>query len=717
MRLIDVKLNEIRRRLLDLTRNNRLLNHRSRGQRTLQIVDELPTEVYRILVDEGQVMQFLSREEAPPDIRDALPTEDAASTAASTAGTQASEGNGIEAKTLLAPVSKEASVADRHRDRNLQTFLSGQRLQTRLVHLAREATSSIEEQGCNILYLTLGMVEWCEADASSEKSRAPLVFVPVELKRKTVNTRYSVQLFDDDIVANSSLTELCQNQFHFEFPGFDAEKDELGSYFAKVQQAIAGTQGWQFLPELHLGLFSFSKLLMYRDLDPRNWPDGERLTSHALIRRLTGLDSDSSGDSDGIPDPATLDQIVKPIDCFQIVDADSSQQAGILAAKRGVSMVIDGPPGTGKSQTITNIIAECLAAGRTVLFVSEKSAALEVVKRRLEKNGVGDFVLELHSRKASKKTVLTEINRVLEKHAAVRRVSEQIAEELRRVRETLNAHHRELHERLGVLDISPFEAMSRAIGLAAEPEADCEIPHVMEWSAQQLGDAHEHLQTLDRRLNRVGEPGKHPWREVGLQSVGLKGKQRINKAREELAESIREFTQAASNLASELGRPPASSIRDCSEQIAIAKLLLEAPKELTTAFQDDCWSSDNRELDSWINLGQQRQKVKQSWLEFFRDDAELKDWQPVIRRRKARGRSILRLLFPSWYSDGKTIAGFSLDGKLPSLDKQLGLLLALEESAKLRKHIEEQSSQFCVQLGTAWHGIEGNWNTLVDRQP
>jgi very-short-patch-repair endonuclease len=711
--LIDAKLNEIRCRLLDLTRNNRLLNHRSRGQRTLQIVDEIPVEIYRILVDEGQIMQFLSREEAPEEIRDALPTDETESNAPSTPDAVLSEGVGLNAVLSLAPMAGDSSVASRHCDRNLQTFLSSQKLQTRLVHLSREATSSIEEQGCNILYLTLGMVEWCEADASSETSRAPLVFIPVELKRKTVNTRFSVQLFDDDIVANSSLAELCQNQFHFDFPGFDAENDKLNSYFIKVQQAIAGMHGWRFFPELHLGLFSFSKLLMYRDLDPQNWPEGERLTSHALIRQLTGLDSDGSADGDGIPDPSTLDQILKPADCFQIVDADSSQQAGILAAKRGVSMVIDGPPGTGKSQTITNIIAECLAAGRTVLFVSEKAAALEVVKRRLEKNGAGDFVLELHSRQASKKSVLTEINRVLERSAAAGRASEQTAEDLKRVRETLNAHHRELHERLGALDVSPFEAMSRAIGLSAEPEADCDIPSVMEWPAPELGDANEQLQLLDRRLNRVGEPAKHPWRGVGLQSVGLKEKQRINKALQELVDSIRKLAQAASKLASHLGRPAPASVRDCSEPTAIAKILIETPSELATVFEDDRWNSANSELSDWINLGQQRQKLQQAWKGIFRADAELQDWKAALKRREARRRSILRLLFPSWHSDGKAISSYTLDGKLPSVDKQLELLATLEESAKLRKQIEERSPQFSVQFGTTWQGIDGNWEKLA----
>ena len=136
-----------------------------------------------------------------------------------------------------------------------------------------------------------------------------------------------------------------------------------------AQEAIASLPGWKFTPEIHLGLFSFSKLLMYRDLDPRNWPAADHLADHALIQSLTLGTSSEDHDGDAIPDPSKLDEMVDPADCFQVVDADSSQQSAILAAKRGMSLVIDGPPGTGKSQTITNIIAESLAAEKTVLFV------------------------------------------------------------------------------------------------------------------------------------------------------------------------------------------------------------------------------------------------------------------------------------------------------------------------------------------------------------
>jgi len=692
--LIESKLNEVRRRLLDLTRNNRLINHRRGGQRTLEIVDELPGEICRILVEEGRVMQFLSREEAPPEIREKLPRDDQPPAAG--------------AELPLAQVAADGTIAQRHKDSNLQTALSGEKLQTRLVNLAREANSALQEQGCNILYLTLGMVEWCEADESSEISRAPLVFVPVELKRKNVNTRYSIQAFDDDILANANLIELCQNQFKLTLPGFDAEKDELDGYFAAVRQAIAGMSGWRFLPELHVGLFSFSKLLMYRDLDPRNWPESVSLTGNPLIQCLTGIENADLRNGDGIPDPITLDQITKPADSFQIVDADSSQQAAILAAKRGVSMVIDGPPGTGKSQTITNIIAECLAANKTVLFVSEKAAALEVVKRRLKEAGLDDFVLELHSRQASKRAVLEEINRVLQRDAGGRRVENRTAEDLQRARDQLNTYHRELHENLQPLDVSPFIAMSRAIGLASHIEPECDIPDVLAWSADQLAEARQRLEQMDRRLERVGNPAEHPWRGVELPAAGIKEKQTIVKTCGELISAIAQAQEKTSALASVLARPVGNCWRDFQEHLDISRVLLDAPAMTAAVVQDARFDELSPELQDWLKIGKRRAELISIWQSHFKAEAETQDWKDLLDRRKSQEHSIWRWIMPSWYSDGKRLRSVAIKDEIPSTK----ILTALAESGELRRQIERKMPQFTEQFGPAWRGFDGDWAAL-----
>src|SRR6266487_4392965 len=230
---IEDRLEEARRRLLDLTRRNRLLNHRTKGRSTLRIVDESPTEVFRLLVSEGKTLQFLAREEAPKEAI-GLVNAAAARDEAGQADTVLSEPNGND--FALAPIDTASVPAARHTDHNLQTTLTGDQLQTRLLHLARESASAREEQGCNILYLTLGVVEWREHDRGPT-NRAPLLFVPADLQRKSVQSRHSLRLFEDDIVVNPSLIELCKRIFRLDLPSIEIDETlDVAAYFDAVGQ-------------------------------------------------------------------------------------------------------------------------------------------------------------------------------------------------------------------------------------------------------------------------------------------------------------------------------------------------------------------------------------------------------------------------------------------------------------------------------------------------
>ena len=441
---LTAKLAQLRNELLDLSRRNRLLNFRGdKGVSSLRVVDELAPEIFRMLVTERRSFHFLPREEAPTVIG-ALPSDDDPE---AEEDTEIDVGIGLP----LAPLP-DGGAAARHRDHALQTALAGEALQTRLTRLAQQARSSLQEHGTNILYLTLGMVSWRDTAASDVWSNAPLLLVPVELDRKNVNSRHAVRLLDEDIVANPCLLELAKRVFSASLPVPElTDEFDLPAYLLDVK-AVASTLGWRVTHAIHLGLFSFSKLLMYRDLEPDLWPQGASIVDHPMVRRLLGAgDSDVEND---VParDPAELDDAFHPSNVFQVMDADSSQQIAIAAARDGASAVIEGPPGTGKSQTITNVIAECLAQGKRVLFVAEKAAALEVVQRRLESAGLGDFVLELHSRKTSKAAVLAELQRCLAAAQDDAGAPDVDPDELAALRSRANAYVRELHARRSGLE-------------------------------------------------------------------------------------------------------------------------------------------------------------------------------------------------------------------------------------------------------------------------
>jgi hypothetical protein len=169
---------------------------------------------------------------------------------------------------------------------------------------------------------------------------------------------------------------------------------------------------WEVLPnDIQLGFFSFTKFLMYRDLDPENWPNAGKITEHPLIERLLGGGSEIV--TPLIGDDDKIDALIHPAQTCHVLDADSSQAVAIVEVSKGRNLVIQGPPGTGKSQTIANLIAAAVKDGKTVLFVAEKMAALNVVKRRLDNVQLGEMCLELHSHKAQKRAVLDDLGRTL----------------------------------------------------------------------------------------------------------------------------------------------------------------------------------------------------------------------------------------------------------------------------------------------------------------
>ena len=186
----------------------------------------------------------------------------------------------------------------------------------------------------------------------------------------------------------------------------------------------------------------------------------------------------------------TWTSILAPQEVHHVVDADSSQVLALLDVNQGRNLVVQGPPGTGKSQTITNMIAEALGAGRTVLFVSEKMAALEVVKRRLDAIGLGDACLELHSNKTAKKAVLDELARTLDLGRPLLGDIEADFDELARLRDRLNTYCDAVNTPVGDSGVSPYRAQGELIQLRKSGEGTplpkLDLPAIQSWSGGRL---------------------------------------------------------------------------------------------------------------------------------------------------------------------------------------------------------------------------------------
>lgn len=709
MSAIDSKLEETRRRLLDLTRRNRLLNHKPRPPGSLRIVDEVAVEVFRILVLSGHRMNFLALEEGPAHLQ-SMVGEGAADQLS------ASEPDPSESSPTLslAPLEREGAAVARYTDNRLQTALEGEKLQRTLLYLAREAASALEERGANILFLVLGMVEWRDSGSDGVASYAPVLFVPVDLTRKNVNSRHSISKLDDDLFTNPCLVELCARQFGFEFPVFDPSDEgaDLAGYFSTVASTLATLSGWSFTPEIHIGLFSFAKLLMYKDLDSTRWPADSPLSSHPLIQTLSGIRPLVDNDAHAIPDPSTLDDTVPPDDCYQVLDADSSQQSAILAAKNGASAVIEGPPGTGKSQTIANIIAECMSEGKTVLFVAEKAAALEVVKRRLEAVELGRFVLELHSRKASKRAVLEDLQRSLVADDGPGSPPSQTGDDLDIARMRLNRYARELHAPTGAIGISVFDAITNLAAVGDAPAAACTLPNPIDWNQTTLSDAVDMIDLVDRRLERVGALDDHPWRGVLLSSLGYEGRQEIRGCGAAVESAWSRLLDAMAALVALLDAPKPQTVDQIEDLASACSVVAAASPEIADILEDRGWNRRDPGFLDWMEAGRARQALHALWANVFAAEAETVAWDDVVDRRRKHRDSWLRYLSPNFYRDNALVKKYCLESRRPSLGEQVDLLERIVECRRLRQRIEAQEVAHRRIFGRLWAGIDGDWERL-----
>lgn len=327
-----------------------------------------------------------------------------------------------------------------------------------------KANTSIEEQGINTLYLTFGMLKWKERDDSSQVFSSPIILVPVKLLIESILSPYRLVLHDDEIVINPTLSHKLNNDFGIVMPEFDSAHDSPSEYLEKLFHKVEN-KGWNIEKCTHLTNLSFLKINMYKDLERNE----EKLNSNIVIAAL-------AGEQDPIQVSGELnnfdhDKLIRPIDTFQVVDADSSQQDAILLSKKGVSFVLQGPPGTGKSQTITNIISEAIADGKKVLFVSEKMAALQVVYNRLANVGLADFCLTLHSHKAKKKDILRDLaNSINIDHIRVRDEALTQLDLLERKRNLLNKYQEELHTPTSGLNVSIYSVNGKLAKLENVPD-------------------------------------------------------------------------------------------------------------------------------------------------------------------------------------------------------------------------------------------------------
>ena len=359
------------------------------------------------------------------------------------------------------------------------------------------------DRGFWTLYLGLGMLRWVDP-ADGKTAYAPVVLCPVELKRAGTQAPYHLQRTEDDVVLNPALRLHLERDFSINLPGLELDDPNVTAALQRLRSAIAGREGWEVEDRTVLTTFSFHKEAIYRDLEDHE----SSVLSHPIVQLVAlGAEAPNAGSfsfrAPGTQEP--IDDVAPPEELVSILDADSSQRACILAARAGKSFVMDGPPGTGKSQTIANIIAELIAAGRRVLFVSEKAAALDVVRDRLGDKHLGDFLLELHSHAATRKEVVRQLDDALTQRISARGAfTDGERRVLRDTRQELTGYADAMNTTRKRLDRSVYDVLGRLMSLADYAHSPLDDPQT--WEGLEP-DRFDQLIDVAGRLS-------HAWRPV-----------------------------------------------------------------------------------------------------------------------------------------------------------------------------------------------------------
>ncbi len=562
---IQGKLQVWRERLVDLTGRNPLLGiNRSRTSK-LRISAPEVGELFDSLVVHEMTLRLPLVRRRPAADKGALPLE-------------AGEDGAAERNARDLEVSQWVV-----QEGDIRFDAEAPELRRRLRRIRDNARATVEERGVTTLHLTIGAVCW--DDAQLGPSVAPLWLIPCELESDGPDEPLRLRASDEDPQLNPALAIYLRERHGKQLPSLPEEPAAgvVGELLQQAQCALG--DDFQVSDESWLSTFSFETLTMYQDLDTL----AEEAVGHDVIRAFCNVSvRQDPGASERLGDDLDAPELA-PVLPIPVLPADSSQLEALGYARQGRHLLIYGPPGTGKSQTITNLIADSLGQGKTVLFVSAKKAALDVVHDRLSKLGFGRFCLEAHSTKAGKRRVIDELRRALDAAGQMNGADDGAA--LARhveLRARLNEAVRELHRRRDPLGRSVYEGLGQFARYQQLPALWASLP----WPDPTTVDGDSFQKALDllgdlqAEASTFAERETHPWRGCIVEDAGYATTQTLLDALQTVRVAATSALDASKSLAPFVGMLDQRSFADLEQGADAFRALVKAtwlPPGWTTA--------------------------------------------------------------------------------------------------------------------------------------
>lgn len=670
---LDKKIDSWKEQLLDLTRRSKLVDFSATKTKSLPFHRADPLVVSSTLFDQDPL--YIRRSEQAED-----------------------GGSPPDAETLAA--DEVASIRDAGATENS------------LTNIRRNAKRFQRERGVDSLFIAFGTLRWFEADQSDSELRTPLfmlgVSVSVETNRDPERHDFEITHDETTLQVNPALRKLLTAERGIELPPDEVfSLDELAKGFAYISDLISGFTRWHIVPEVILGIFDFSKFGLYADLEENR----TAIKSDPFIQALNG-DHTAIEEPPDSPTATELDDKVHPRDSFQVLDADSSQQEAIEAAKRGTSFVLQGPPGTGKSQTISNIIAEKMAAGESVLFVSEKQAALNVVKSRLDNHDLGRFCLEAHGEKASTKQIIENLSQELDAEPLQRPADrDRIVDTVADTRAKLNIYKKKLFYQPPGQEITPYEAF----GIVSKRD-DCERLQVAfgeptEYTTEEIQGIIADLETVASFEEELNADGKHPWQEAAIETWQFDTEDHVKRSLESAQQAFDQLRSVQSTVDATLGTS-STSVADLRTVAEVVDHILDAPSEtFADSHFDQTFYDQPDRLEKVAALHRDIATKKEAIRSRY--DASIFETAPAELHAELSQYGLIRYISPSYRKLKSRILSHAVDDYAPGINKLRSDMQLLMDIEALQKELDDfdDMTQACAHL---YEGPDTDWEHIFD---
>ena len=468
--------------------------------------------------------------------------------------------------------------------------------------LIRKSRQSEEEAGAKTLYLAMGFLGWKSDDG--EVKYAPLALLPVNLKRQ--KSQGVLLEAGEGYEVNTTLLELLKQDFGIDIRGIEGKGLSPKEIIAVFRSQTANMKGWNVYEDVYLAQFTFARYAMWADVKNNISAFAKNPLIAGLMTNTNKLAANKlSGASEDDGDPRA---VLTPLAC------DSAQYEAVAESEKGTTFVLHGPPGTGKSQTITNIIANALDKNKRVLFVAEKQAALQVVKKRLCEIGIGEFCMELHSGKSADKS---QIIKSIETCLALTSDSDdekffdagaKISETRSALRAPLDALHKK--RRLGV---SVYEGIVYYLQNKNAPELlNIETTFYDSLTKQKLEEYESMLITAQAAAKECGGVYRSPFSEVRLTECGVETKNAVLCAAEIVLAELKHLKNYLGLFLETFNQKISKfTYKKLENLIAIARVLEE--NSLKNFFE-----CDEEELYRFYNANLRYDSEVKHWLKHFK---------------------------------------------------------------------------------------------------